>query len=173
MEFNSCANLIDTDEYKEARQKYTELLANGVDPFSVILNMQNQLQTKLADTYPGRCKSPADLKTLGDKYDWIRDNKIAFDDEYSELIAALGGMNKTPKDRSSLWKRWKSNYENIRNENFSDLAPNERLELLFECIDQVHFFANQILALEMTAEDIFTLYYAKNAENFKRYNSGY
>lgn len=173
MEFNSCANLIDTPEYNEAKQKYTELLNKGIDPLSVILSMQNTLQTKLADTYPGRCKSPSELKTLGDKYDWIRDNKIAFDDEYSELISALGGMNKSAKDRSSLWKKWKANHENIRNENFSDLAPNEKLELLFECVDQVHFFANQILALEMSAEDIFCLYFAKNAENFRRYNSGY
>lgn len=173
MEFNSCAHLIDTEEYREAKRYYSDMLAAGIDPLSEILRMQNSLQTKLAETYPGRCKKPSELKTLGDKYDWIRDNKIAFDDEYSELISALGGMNKTAKDRSSLWKKWKSNHEAIRAEQYADLAPNEKLELLFECVDQVHFFANQILALEMSAEDIFCLYYAKNAENFKRYNSGY
>lgn len=172
-EFNSCAHLMETPEHKDAQVKYDQLLATGVDPFGYIMKMQETLQEKLAERFPERCLKPSELKTLGQKYDWIRDNKIAFDDEYAELISALGGMNKSDKDRSALWKKWKSNHESLRNELFDNLTAEEKIELMFECVDQVHFFLNQVVALEMSAKDIFVLYYAKNAENLRRYNSGY
>jgi len=90
-----------------------------------------------------------DLDTIGKKYDFLRENKVAFDDEFSELVDSLPGMSLNAKDRSALWKRWKAGY------------------------DMWHFMCNCFLAMDLSGEDIFEYYYTKNAENFRRYNSDY
>lgn len=173
MEFNSCAKLKDTESYKEASSVYDKLIADGQDPFAKIVSMQFLLQEKLAEKYPDRCMKPSELDTLGKKYDWVRDNKIAFDDEFAELVSALGGMSRSDKDRSSLWKKWKSNHDTLRAEKFSNMNADDKLELAFEFVDALHFFVNMMLALEISAKDMFVLYYAKNSENFRRYENNY
>ena len=173
MEFNSCAHLKNTDAYKSAETVYNKILADGKDPFETVLNMQVLLQKKLAEKYPERCMNPEELKTLGNKYDWVRDNKIAFDDEFSELVSALGGMSRSDKDRSAIWKKWKSNHADLRSELFANMSDEDKLELAFEFADALHFFVNIMMALEINAKDLFILYYAKNAENFRRYENNY
>jgi hypothetical protein len=148
-------------------------LAEGKDPYQTILDMQRGLQDKLADTYPDRAKRPDDLKTLGDIYDWLRNNKIAFDDEWSEIISALPGMSMNEKDRSAIWKNWKKNNPELRKRKLEDLSESDLAELAFETSDATHFWANILLALRVDAKSQFILYYLKNAENFRRYNSGY
>ena len=64
-EFNSCAALVNDDTYKEAREKYEELLSTGYCPLSYMLRMQYDLQMALAKKSPKYNKEPSDLKTLG------------------------------------------------------------------------------------------------------------
>jgi len=171
MEFNSCAKLV--NDYVEIEQIYNNLLAEGKDPQQYMLDMQRSLQNKLADTYPDRAKSPGDLKKLGDIYEWVRDQKTAIDDEFSELISALPGMDMPEKQRTGIWKKWRANYNEIRNKTIDELTKDELLELLFEKVDIAHFDMNIDLAIGLDAKTKFILYVLKNLENVRRYNSGY
>lgn len=172
-EFNSCANLLNDESFKEARQVYQELLANGKDPFEHMLSMQFDLQVALAKKSPEFNASPDSLSTIGQKFDWLRENKQAFDDEYREIVDALPGMNTPEKDRSAVWKRWKAKYGEIRSKTFADLSEDELKELKFELTDSFHFFMNMFFALDMDAEEMFVFYYHKNAENHNRAKNGY
>ena len=171
-EFNSCAHLVKSEDLEAARQLYDELLLSNQDPYAYILNLQNSLQEKLS-TSLGRLKAPKDLKTKGEVYDFVLQQKIALDDEWREMVEAMAGMSLPEKDRSALWKKWKGKYEDLRTENIDSLSHEDRLELMFEVIDAAHYFNNVLLALGVDAETYFTLYYIKNAENIARQKRGY
>lgn len=70
-------------------------------------------------------------------------------------------------------EKWKSDHYTIRSELISDMSKEDKLEMLFEFIDQLHFIYNIALALKLTSKDIYTLYMLKNFENLKRYEEGY
>ena len=171
-EFNSCANLINDEKIKECNKIYSDLLSEGKDPLEYMLNAQNSLQVHLSETVEGN-KCPDDLSKIGEIYDWLRDNKIALDDEYREVVDALPGMNLPDKERSALWKKWKANHLKLREKDISELEPNELKELKFELIDMWHFFMNMMLGLRISSKELFTYYYYKNLENIRRYNSKY
>ena len=171
-EFNSCANLINDEKIKECNKLYEDLLSKGKDPLEYMLNAQNSLQVHLSETVEGN-KCPDDLSKIGEIYDWLRDNKIALDDEFREVVDALPGMNLPEKDRSALWKKWKANHLKLREKDISELEPNELKELKFELIDMWHFFMNMMLGLRISSKELFTYYYYKNLENIRRYNSKY
>lgn len=172
-EFNQCADLTKRKEYQEGAEMYNKLLQENKDPFSYMLDMQFGLQMELAKKKPEHNSKPNELKTIGEKFDWMRENKQAFDDEYREIIDALPGMKTPDKDRSAVWKKWKSKYSEIRSKTFDDLTEDELKELKFELTDSFHFFMNFFFALNMDAKEMFIFYYTKNAENFRRCNSGY
>lgn len=71
------------------------------------------------------------------------------------------------------WKSWKGIYDELRAEPIESLSEEDRLELMFEAIDFAHFWNNVLIALDIDAETMFTLYYLKNAENFARQERGY
>ena len=171
-EFNSCADLTNKPEFKAAALKYDELLESGTDPFEYMLQMQKDLQVALS-TKGTHNPNPNDLRTIGQKFDWLRENKQALDDEYREMIDALPGMETPAKDRSAVWKRWKTKYDEIRAKTFDDLSQDELKELKFELIDMLHFVYNMTFALNINARDIFIFYYTKNAENVRRCRNGY
>ena len=171
-EFNSCAKLIDDDKIKECNKLYEDLLSKGKDPLEVMLDAQNSLQEHLSKTVEGN-KCPDDLSKIGEIYDWLRDNKIALDDEFREVVDALPGMNLPEKDRSALWKKWKANHLKLREKDISELESNELKELKFELIDMWHFFMNMMLGLKISSKELFIYYYYKNLENIRRYNSKY
>lgn len=171
-EFNSCANLINDEKIKECNKLYEDLLSEGKDPLEYMLNAQNSLQVHLSETVEGN-KCPDDLSKIGEIYDWLRDNKIALDDEFREVVDALPGMNLPEKERSALWKKWKANHLKLREKDISELEPNELKELKFELIDMWHFFMNMMLGLRISSKELFTYYYYKNLENLRRYNSKY
>ena len=137
-----------------------------------MLNAQNSLQVHLSETVEGN-KCPDDLSKIGEFYDWLRDYKIALDDEFREVVDALPGMNLPEKERSALWKKWKANHLKLRDKDISELEPNELKELKFELIDMWHFFMNMMLGLRISSKELFTYYYYKNLENIRRYNSKY
>ena len=171
-EFNSCAHLVKSEDLEAARQLYDELLLSNQDPYAYILNLQNSLQENIAKGL-GRVQAPKDLKTKGEVYEFVLQQKIALDDEWREMVEAMAGMSLPEKDRSALWKKWKAKYDSLRSEEISSLSHEDRLELMFEVIDAAHFFNNVLLALGVDAETYFTLYYIKNAENIARQKRGY
>ena len=171
-EFNSCANLINDEKIKECNKLYEDLLSKGKDPLEYMLNAQNSLQVHLSETVEGN-KCPNDLSKIGEIYDWLRDNKIALDDEFREVVDALPGMNLPEKERSALWKKWKANHLKLREKDISELEANELKELKFELIGMWHFFMNMMLGLRISSKELFTYYYYKNLENIRRYNSKY
>ena len=171
-EFNPCSSLLNKESVEKAKIAYERELVVGRDPLQMMLNMQKSLQDKLADSL-GRIPRIENIKTKGQLLDWMEDQETALRDEHRELVEAIAGMEKPEKERSAIWKKWKSNYEQIRNETIDSLSDFERKELLFESIDKLHFFLNQLLALGFSAEDIFIYYYVKNAENFARQERGY
>lgn len=171
-EFNACSKLINNEILKEAKDKYNDLLSKHIDPFSVMLNMQHSLQLKLHEKNP-KCQDIDNLKTLGQKFEYLREQKQAFDDEYREVIDALAGMSLPEKERSALWKRWKAKHDELQNKTFDDLSEEEMIELKFELCDAFHFFMNMFFPINMSAEEMFIYYYIKNLENFNRCKRGY
>ena len=171
-EFNSCASLLNQEKIEIAKKEYENMKNSHKDPFEIMLAMQKSLQEALFVKNP-KVQDVNNLNTLGEKYDWIRDNKIAFDDEFRETVDALAGMNKSEKDRSALWKKWKKNYDILRSEDYDKLSENEKIELKFEVCDMFHFFMNIMLAVNLNAEEMFVYYMYKNKENFDRIKRGY
>jgi hypothetical protein len=173
-EWNSCSALASDEKFAEAKLVYDRLLREGKDPLAHMMKMQYDLQKALYKRLPDQVMNVDDLDTLGKKYEWLRDNKIAADDEFSELIDALPGMSMmSAKDRTSLWKKWKGNHYTVREMKFSELSYDDQNEAKFEIIDSAHFWINQLIALDLNAEDIFKFYYTKNAENHRRSQTGY
>lgn len=170
-EFNSCAHLVNADDLELAQDMYQRICAEGGDPLQEMLNMQHKIQDRLSEINTWVPKI-GDLKTCGDLIDWMRAQDDAIADETRELYVALGGMS-NGKDASAVAKPWKARHMEARNTLFADLSDSDRLEAKFELIDQLHFVWCKILGMGMTAEDVFTLYMLKNAENIRRWESGY
>lgn len=172
--WNSCASLASDENVAAGRRMYDDLLKHEKDPLGVMMSMQKKLQDNVAELMGDNGNiRPDELDTLGKIYDWVRDNKIALDDEFRELVDALPGVNLDAKARTGLWKKWKSNHNTLRNKKLSELTPEEYKELKFEYVDMLHFFMNIGIALGLTSEEIFVYYYYKNAENFRRYQNKY
>lgn len=172
-EFNSCSHLIENEDFLKFKQKYNELLISRKDPFEEMLNFQLKLQKDLNGKLSYLNPDPSELKTIGEKIDWMRKNKDAVDDEFRELLTSFGGMSNGEKNASAAWKTWKQKHKEIRETEFNSLDKNDRTEVLFELIDIWHFIMNMFLGLNMTSEEIFILYMIKNKENLRRYETGY
>lgn len=171
--FNQCSQLVSRETLEPILEKYADILANGENPFDVMINMQRSLQKRLAQDKPERNPDPDSLETAGQIVDWMRIQKDSMDDEFRELLTSLGGMSNGEKDASSVWKNWKAKNLEMRAVKIKDMSPEDQLEIKFEMIDAVHFFINQLLALNITGEELFSLYYLKNKENFARQDRGY
>ncbi|QXV72385.1 dCTP pyrophosphatase [Shigella phage PSD9] len=170
--FNECANLIDgVDKAEEAY--FNALIHEDKDPLQVMLDMQKSLQVRLSKDKPEYNRHPDDLATAGEVVDWLRNQKDYIDDEFRELLTSLGGMSNGEKDASAVWKPWKAQHAERRETLINDLSPEDQLEIKFEMIDILHFVLNMFQGLGLTAEEIFKLYYLKNAENFARQDRGY
>lgn len=169
--FNECANLIDgVDKAEEAY--FNALIHEDKDPLQVMLDMQKSLQVRLANDRE-YCYHPDKLSTAGDVVAWMREQKDCIDDEFRELLTSLGEMSKGEKDASAVWKKWKARYPEAQAKPISEMSPEDQLEIKFELIDIMHFVFNMAIGLNMSAEEMFKLYYLKNAENFARQDRGY
>lgn len=169
--FNECSQLIEGVD--KATGRYYGMLRGNEDPLQAMLDMQKSLQIRLAKDKPKYNRHPDDLASAGDVVDWLRNNKDYIDDEFRELLTSLGGMSNGEKDASGVWKPWKASHGDRRETLITDLSPEDQLEIKFEMIDILHFMLNMFQALGMDAEEIFKLYYLKNAENFARQDRGY
>ena len=168
--FNECSGLIaGVDKAEEA---YVSAITKGIDPLQVMLDMQKSLQVRLANDRD-YCYHPDKLATAGDVVGWMREQKDCIDDEFRELLTSLGEMSKGEKDASAVWKKWKARYPEAQSKRIDEMSPEDQLEIKFEMIDILHFVLNMFQGLGLTAEEIFKLYYLKNAENFARQDRGY
>ncbi|AHY25277.1 dCTPase [Serratia phage PS2] len=168
--FNECSQLIAGADKAESR--YVGILKNQADPLQTMLDMQKSLQIRLANDRD-YCYHPDKLATAGDVVAWMREQKDCIDDEFRELLTSLGEMSNGDKDASAVWKKWKSRYQEAQSKRISDMSPADQLEIKFEMIDILHFVLNMFAGLNMDAEEIFKLYFLKNAENFARQDNGY
>ena len=171
-EFNTCSGLLDEETVKEQKLTYERELIVGRDPLQLLLDTQKSLQDKLTESL-GRIPYLKDIKTKGQLYDWLVDQKTAIDDEFRELLDAVAGMEKSDKDRSAIWKKWKAKHDEIRNESIESLTDFEKKELLFEAADVFIFYMNIMLALGIDSKDLFVLVNSKISENFNRQAKGY
>ena len=169
--FNECSQLIEGVDKAESR--YFDVLKNQQDPMQIMLDMQRSLQTRLALDKPGTNMHPDELAQAGDIVDWLRNQKDYIDDEFRELLTSLGGMSNGEKAACSVWKPWKSDFVAKQETYIKDMSDKDQLEIKFEMIDILHFMLNMFIALGMDSEEIFKLYFLKNAENFARQDNGY
>lgn len=169
--FNECAHLIEGVD--KAQNEYWDILGDEKDPLQIMLDMQKSLQIRLANDKPGTNMHPDDLETAGEVLTWLRNQDDYIADETRELYTALGGMSNGEKEASAVWKPWKKRHAEMFGKNIRDLSAEDQLEIKFELIDQFHFFMNKFIALGMSAEEIFKLYYLKNKHNFERQDNGY
>lgn len=169
--FNECSHLI--EGVGKATAEYDYAVHNATDPLQIMLDMQRSLQTRLAIDKPGTNAHPDELAQAGDIVDWLRNQKDYIDDEFRELLTSLGGMSNGEKAASAVWKPWKSDHVAKQETYIKDLSDKDQLEIKFEMIDILHFVLNMFIGLGMNAEEIFKLYYLKNAENFARQDNGY
>lgn len=159
--------------YAEIEKLYNALLSQNKDPFEIIHQMQKENQKKFYHCNKGFDKDPENLCTIGEKYDFIRDNKTALDDEFREVVDALPGTSGTYKERSALWKRWMSTHIEIRSKTFKDLTPDEILNIKQEYIDMMIFMINMSFALEVSPKELFILLYQKCLKNLQRLENKY
>lgn len=135
--------------------------------FQDMLDLQTNLQIDLASRLPEVNINPLEIETKGQMKEWFRDNRDAINDEFKELIEAVGAQN------NAIWKKWKANHVELCNEAWQDLTEEEILELKYEAIDIMHFINNIFIALRMDAKEIGQMYAAKNKENLRRYENKY
>lgn len=173
MEFNTCAKLVQEDSYREAEELYNKLLSEGKNPLQTMMDLQLNLQIELANKLPKYNRDPSKLETMGEVLDHIRRQEDAINDEMRELYTSLGRMSRGDKAATEIFKAWKQGHDDARNFKWNDLTPEDKLEILFEITDILHFIQNICIGLKMDAKDIFVLYYLKQRENMRRYNSGY
>lgn len=170
-EFNSCAKLVNEKNLDAAIAAYHGAMMDGKDPFQVMLEMQTGLQVALSEKFDW-VPNPTKLETCGEMLDWMQLMDDAIADETRELYTSLGGMS-NGKDASAIWKMWKKNHGEARARKFSELSPEDQLEVKFEFVDAIHFILSKMIPLGIDAQELFILYYLKNAENFARQERGY
>ncbi|QPI17977.1 dCTP pyrophosphatase [Pectobacterium phage POP12] len=170
--FNSCSHLVNPESLDLANKMYSDVLKDGKDPLQTMLNLQNNAQQHLSDLYSW-VPRPDKLETCGQVLDWLKQQDDSIADETRELYTALGGMSRGEKPASGVWKPWKANNQELRNFKYSELSEKDKLELMFEMIDQLHFILAKFLGLGMDAETIFKMYALKQAENIRRWDNGY
>lgn len=147
-------------------------MINVPDQLQIMLDMQQSLQLAIHEKYPQRVPDPTKLSTCGEILDWIRLQDEFIADETRELHTSLGG-DSLGREAAGVWKYWKANHEDLRNTKFCDLSEADQKAVKMEMIDIFHFVMCKFIGLGMDSNEIFELYYEKNAENFKRQEENY
>lgn len=129
-----------------------------------IFNLQKTIQEK---TYGYDFKSMS-LKQVVDF--WLM-NKHALEDELSEMFDALGGINHGIGN--AVWKPWKKENALTCSMGVDSLSEPDRVDLLMEYVDVLHFFINFGVSIGFTGKEVANAYISKNQENIKRQKEGY
>jgi hypothetical protein len=154
---NKCSHLKIDDRFSNLDHKG--------DTLSTLWNLQKNIQENI---YGYNFETIRE--NLGDLKDFVNWNEEAIRDEFRELAEALGGVN---SHGSAIWKPWKKNHREARRKEFTELTPEELMELKFEWIDLMHFMFNIAIAIDLTPNEIYNMYFAKNQENINRQENGY
>lgn len=112
--------------------------------------------------------STSNIRNIGE---WMLKQKHAFDDEFSEMMDALGGID--DGIGSAAWKWWKDDNKKANLIYLSDLSDNDLKELKMEYVDMLHFFINMGLFLGMDGSEVMNMYISKNKENIERQKNNY
>ncbi len=173
-------NLSEEEARKEALKGFSSYLNVNIDKLSMIdflkevYKHQYNLQKKVYEIYPEVNLNPekdldlnADILNVYNLQVWVSQNLEYFQDEWRELMNALGGK----KYGSAVWKKHKAKHREVK-----DLYPNEvldkddKLEIFYEFIDIIHFVMNFLIPIEVNIgkeglEEIFNFvkeYYNRN-----------
>lgn len=146
---NSCSNL--------------EILNLKFEQWDLIFEKQKELQKRLGYNFEGM--------TLHQISNFWLFNKHALEDELSEMMDSLGGIN--DGIGSALWKKWKKDNELGHSMDMSSLSFRDKRELLFEIVDAFHFMINFSISVGFTGTDVANAYLAKNQENHNRQENNY
>jgi dimeric dUTPase (all-alpha-NTP-PPase superfamily) len=87
--------------------------------------------------------------TLDEKQKWTKEFVLCCLDELSEIL------------NQQNWKHWKKP------------EPVDEIEMKYELIDLLHFLISMMLVWEMDANEVYSMYLAKNKENNLRQRRGY
>jgi len=159
---NQCKDLEIRDYYEE----------NGYDenqnPLADLYELQGKTQ-KMYQTKQG--KKHFEDYTIGDLIDFLMINNHATQDEFHELVDAVGGI--ADGVGNAAWKPWKKENPDIRKRRLSDLSEGDLKELKMEWIDFMHFAFNTGLSLGITTKEFYNYYLSKNEENWSRQKKGY
>lgn len=149
-----------------------EISMEEAPQFDELLNMQKQLQLRINPDYCNPNNSIAEVA------DFFFKNKHALEEELCETMNALGGTHDPLKGTdiflgSAAWKWWKKNHKLATTHTLKDLSDRDILELKMEIVDQFHFIMNEMVLINMTGSELYSMYKSKNAENFNRQENGY
>lgn len=154
---NSCKDLEVNDLYSKSENTLKDLY---------------ELQKNIQETVYGydfeKMRSEMSLEDFRRFFDW---NYHAIQDELREMFDALGGIEDGVGN--AVWKPWKSKHSEISNMKFNDMSEADKKELKMELIDIQHFLFNMMLAVGMSADELFNYYFSKNEENRRRQRDGY
>lgn len=120
-----------------------------MDRLEAIIEKQRELQSRVDNRYMS--DDPAVRAAF------MRDHRGYLADEVAEALYEMPNYK--------LWK------------DYSDMSPEKRgvqwQKVRMELIDSLHFFVNLLIGADMTAEEIYQMYMAKNNENHRRQDAGY
>lgn len=120
-----------------------------MDRLEAIMEKQRELQTRLGTNFAAMSDE--------ERAAFMRNHRGYLADEVAEALYEVPNYK--------LWK----DYSNVSPEARNIQWQKVRMEL----IDSLHFFVNLLLCSGMTAEEVYQMYMAKNAENHRRQDAGY
>lgn len=114
-----------------------------------MLHMQRTFQERLGADF--------DAMSTRDRVAFIKEYSIHLNQEMNEMLYEL-----------PYFKPWKD-YTEVTVEDEQAALAKAKMEL----IDAWHFFMNMMLGLDMSADEFYNMYMAKNKENHRRQDAGY
>lgn len=120
-----------------------------MDMLKAIMDKQLELQIRLGTNFATMSDE--------DRAAFMRNHRGYLADEVAEALYEMPNYK--------LWK------------DYSDMSPEARniawQKVRMELVDSLHFFVNLLLCADFTAEELYEMYMAKNAENHRRQDAGY
>lgn len=134
---NKCYKLISL--LPEVKEKYKLEELNLEEKMNLIFNTQKNLQIYIHKNQNLYELSKENLIKSDLLFDFVINQWIAIQDEFQELLEAIGGE----KYKSASWKWWKKDNKEFLDQNLKIiLSEEEKEELKFEVIDLLHFYLN-------------------------------
>jgi len=129
--------------------------------FDEVFQLQKELQDVMGFDFS--------KMTVAELANFWMTNKHAFDDEFGEMMDALGGSDLG----NAAWKHWKHKHDIAKQRRINQLEEGDMIELKFEIVDAFHFFVNFAISIGMTGSELYSMYRAKNDENHNRQENNY